>query len=76
MRIFICEELINNLEFNINKIKKIQSKIDMDNYEAYFIYTFALFESALCEAIRHILSAFPEKIKSEKQLTLYNGSRD
>lgn len=70
MRIFICEELINNLEFNINKIKKIQSKIDMDNYEAYFIYTFALFESALCEAIRHILSAFPEKINSEKQLTL------
>lgn len=70
MRIFICEELINNLESNINKIKTIQSKINMDNYEAYFIYTFALFESALCEAIRHILSAFPEKINSEKQLPI------
>lgn len=70
MRIFICEELINNLESNISKIKKIQSKIDRDNYEAYFIYTFALFESALCEAIRHIFRAFPEKINSEKQLPL------
>lgn len=73
MRIFICEELINNLESNINKIKEIQSKIDLDNYEAYFIYTFALFESALCEAIRHIINAFPEKINSEKQLSLSNN---
>lgn len=70
MRIFICEELIKNLESNTDKIKKIQSKIDLDNYEAYFIYAFALFESALCEAIRHILSAFPEKINGEKQLSL------
>lgn len=70
MRIFICEELIDNLESNINKIENIQSKIDMDNYEAYFIYTFALFESSLCEAMRHMLNAFPEKINSEKQLSL------
>ena len=72
MRIFICEELINNLGANINKIKEIQPKVDRDNYEAYFIYAFALFESALCEAMRHMLSAFPEKISSEKQFPLSN----
>lgn len=69
MRIFICEELINNLKANISKIKIMQPKIDSDNFEAYFIYTFALFESALCEAMRHMLSAFPEKISNEKQLS-------
>lgn len=68
MRIFICEELINNLKANISKIKKMQPKIDRDNFEAYFIYTFALFESTLCEAMRHMLCAFPEKISNEKQL--------
>ena len=70
MRIFICEELINNLESNINKIKKIESMIDKNNGEAYFIYAFALFESALFEAIRHMFRAFPEKINSKKQLIL------
>jgi hypothetical protein len=70
MRIFICEELINNIESNINKIKKIPTNIDKDNYEAYFIYAFALFESALSEAVRHILRSFPEKINSEKKLFL------
>lgn len=70
MRIFICEELVNNLESNISRIKKVQPDIDANNYEAYFIYAFALFESAFCEAIRHILGAFPEKINSEKYLSL------
>lgn len=70
MRIFICKELINNLDANIGKIKEIQPKVDKYNYEAYFIFAFALFESALCEAMRHMLSAFPEKINSEKQFTL------
>lgn len=70
MRIFICEELVNNLESNISRIKKIQPNIDANNYEAYFIYAFALFESAFCEAIRHILGAFPEKINREKHLPL------
>ena len=70
MRVFICEELITNLEANISKIKETLSKIDRDNYEAYLIYDFALFESAFCEAMRHILSAFPEKISNEKQLSL------
>lgn len=70
MRIFICEELINDLKSNIEKIKEIQFKIEIDNYEAYFIYTFALFESAFCEAIRHIINSFPEKISNEKPLSI------
>ncbi|WP_313162648.1 hypothetical protein [Sedimentibacter sp.] len=70
MRIFICEELVNNLESSINRIKKIQMNVDANNYEAYFIYAFALFESAFCGAIRHILGAFPEKINREKYLSL------
>jgi len=70
MRIFICEELINNLESNINKIKEIQYKIDSENYEAYFIYAFALFESGFSETMRHMLKAFPERINSEKQPSL------
>jgi len=70
MRIFICEELINNLESNINKIKEIQYKLDSENYEAYFIYAFALFESGLSEIMKHILKAFPEKMNSEKQPSL------
>ncbi len=32
MRIFICEELINYLKSNIEKIKEIQFKIEVDNY--------------------------------------------
>ena len=78
MRIFVCEELINNLKTNIDKIRQLQEKIDSENYEAYLIYSFALFESAICEAVRHILSSFPEKLSNQKQLsisaeTIYNN---
>jgi hypothetical protein len=37
MRLFICEDLIYNLDSNICKIKNMQPKIDKDNFEAYFI---------------------------------------
>lgn len=69
MRIFICGELIKNLQANINKIETVCHEINSRNYEAYFIYVFALFEGAVCEAIRHILTSFPEKISNEKQLS-------
>jgi hypothetical protein len=66
MRIFVCDELINNLKINIVKIEEAYNQIGEKNHEAFFIYTFALFESAICEVMRHILIAFPEKISSEK----------
>lgn len=79
MRIFICEELIKNLKINMDKIRQLQNNIDSENYEANLIYSFALFESAICETIRHILSSFPEKINNQKQLyisaeTIYNNA--
>lgn len=62
----MCEELVKNLKANIEKIDEAYRQIEEKNYEAFFIYTFALFESAICEVMRHILIAFPEKISSEK----------
>lgn len=72
MRIFVCKELIENLKVNINKIEEINVKVNDKKYEAeaFFIYAFALFESAICESIRHILTVFPEKISSEKNSKL------
>ncbi|GEN89783.1 hypothetical protein [Oceanobacillus sojae] len=70
MRVFVCEEMIHNIEVNIDKIKNIQSKFDEVNYEAYYIYAFALFESAVCEAIRHVLTSFPEKIRKNLELKI------
>lgn len=66
MRIFVCGELMKNLKVNIEKIEEAYKQANDKNYEAFFIYTFALFESAVCESMRHILIAFPEKIPSEK----------
>lgn len=66
MRVFVCEELIKNLKSNVEKIEEACKHLEENNYEAFYIYTFALFESAVCESIRHILIAFPEKISSEK----------
>ncbi|WP_339181047.1 hypothetical protein [Oceanobacillus sp. FSL W7-1293] len=68
MRIFVCEELIHNIKVNLNEIKSIQANLDQVNYKAYYIYAFALFESSICEAIRHILASFPEKIRKNQQL--------
>lgn len=66
MRIFVCRELIKNLVANIEKIEETHRQIRENNYEAFFIYTYALFESAICESMRHVLTAFPEKISNEK----------
>lgn len=65
MRLFVSEVLLENLNSNIKKIEKIYKRVDDSNSEAFFIYSFALFESAICESIRHILAAFPEKIKGD-----------
>lgn len=73
MRILVCEELINDLRVNIEKIKDMSVKLDKSNYEAFFVYSFALFESSICEASRRILAAFPEKLSDEKQPKLKNS---
>jgi len=66
MRIFVCEALLENLNVNIIKIQEAFNEVNNKNYEAFFIYSFGLFESAVCEIIRHILTIFPEKILREK----------
>lgn len=45
-------------------------QLEKNNYEAFFVYSFALFESSICEALRRILAAFPEKLSDEKQSKL------
>lgn len=70
MRIFVCEELIDDLRVNIEKIKDMFRQLDEKNYEAFFVYSFSLFESSICEVIRRILVAFPEKLSDGKQLKL------
>lgn len=67
MRVLVCEELINDLQVNIEKIKDMYVQLKNNNYEAFFVYSFALFESSICEALRRILAAFPEKLSDEKQ---------
>lgn len=67
MRVLVCEELINDLRVNIDKIEDMARKLDRNNYEAFFVYSFALFESGICEAIRRLLAAFPEKLSDDKQ---------
>lgn len=67
MRILVCEELINDLKVNIKKINDMSLQLDDNNYEAFFVYSFALFESGICEVLRRILAAFPEKLSDEKQ---------
>jgi hypothetical protein len=73
MRILVCEELINDLRVNIEKIKDMSVQLKKNNYEAFFVYSFALFESSICEALRRILDAFPEKLSDEKQPKLKNS---
>lgn len=73
MRILVCEELTNDLKVNIEKIKDMSAQLDKNNYEAFFVYSFALFESSICEALRRILAAFPEKLSDEKQPKLKNS---
>ncbi|WP_440116316.1 hypothetical protein [Paenibacillus sp. QZ-Y1] len=73
MRILVCEELINDLNVNIDKIKDMSSQLNRSNYEAFFVYSFALFESSICEALRRILAAFPEKLSDEKQPKIKNS---
>ncbi|SDT56379.1 hypothetical protein SAMN05444162_4998 [Paenibacillaceae bacterium GAS479] len=73
MRILICEELTNDLKVNIEKIKDMSAQLDKNNYEAFFVYSFALFESSVCEALRRILAAFPEKLSDEKQPKIKNS---
>jgi len=70
LRIFVCEELLKNLEVNMVKIKNSLNQIDEENKEAFYIYNFALFESAICEVIRHILISFPEKMSDKKEVKL------
>jgi hypothetical protein len=67
MRILVCEELINDLRVNIGKIKDMSVHLKKNNFEAFFVYSFALFESSICEALRRILASFPEKLSDEKQ---------
>lgn len=67
MRILVCEELVNDLRENIEKINEMSLQLEKNNYEAFFVYSFALFESSICEALRRILAAFPEKLSDEKQ---------
>lgn len=67
MRVFVCEELINDLRANFEKIKEMFEQLNKQNYEAFFVYSFALFESSICEILRRILAAFPEKLSDEKQ---------
>jgi hypothetical protein len=73
MRVFICQELIDDLRVNIEKVKDMYRQLDEKNYEALFVYSFALFESSICEVIRRILAAFPEKLSDEKQPKLKNS---
>ncbi|MCM3761771.1 hypothetical protein M3212_13415 [Alkalihalobacillus oceani] len=73
MRILVCEELTNDLRVNIEKIKDMSEQLEKNNYEAFFVYSFALFESSICEALRRILAAFPEKLTDEKQPKLKNS---
>jgi hypothetical protein len=73
MRILVCEELINELRVNVVRIKEMIIQLNQNNYEAFFVYSFALFESSICEAIRRILVAFPEKLSDEKQPKLKNS---
>lgn len=65
MRIFICDELLQNIYKNISEIENYYCNIDVFNSKPYFIYCFSLFESALTEALRHFLHAFPEKSNGE-----------
>ncbi|MFF2093329.1 hypothetical protein [Paenibacillus sp. NPDC058174] len=67
MRVFVCEELINDLRVNFEKINDMFGQMNKQNYEAFFVYSFALFESSICEVVRRILAAFPEKLSDEKQ---------
>ena len=65
MRIFICNELIKDISLNIAEMEKYSLNLNDMTYKPYFIYSFALFESALNNSMRHFLNAFPEKMNGD-----------
>lgn len=67
MRIFISEKMVRPIYKNLDKMKSLINNIDDRDYEARYIYSFALFESAICGAVGNILMAFPEKGKKIPQ---------
>lgn len=70
LQLFICEVLINNLEKNIEKIEDSIDNINEKNYEAFYIYNYSLFESAICEVLRHLFNGFPMMLPDSKEVKI------
>lgn len=66
-RIFICEEWIYNIQQNAERIQNAIDGITDDNKEMSYLFAFSLFESALSEAYRQFLFAFPEKFSNKEE---------
>lgn len=58
----IKDELLSSLKDSKHRIEKLIKLIDDNNYEALFIYSYSIFESALLNVNRVILISFPQKI--------------
>ncbi|MGE4273803.1 MAG: hypothetical protein AB7E31_13230 [Desulfitobacterium sp.] len=61
-RIFICEEWVYPINNNADRIQSAIDAITDDNKDMNYLFAFSLFESALSEALRQYLFAFPEKL--------------
>jgi len=42
VRIFVCDEMLRNIQINLGKIKSAIRNANDNDYEAYYIYSFAL----------------------------------
>lgn len=58
----IKDELLYSLNDCKYRIENLLNLIDENNYEAFFIYSFSIFESAILYINRYILITFPKKI--------------
>lgn len=60
--LLIKDELVENLFDSKKRIIKLLANMGEDNYEAFYLYSFSIFESVLLDIVKTILIAFPEKI--------------
>jgi hypothetical protein len=66
-RIFICDEWVYGIQNNAERIKNALNGLNEDSKEMTYIFAFSLFESALSEAYRQFLFAFPEKFSNKEE---------
>lgn len=77
VRFFVCEDIVKFVDSLQNELREVVSDINEKNKNAYFIYSYSVFESVITEILRYYFVAFPEKldktISIDKEIIINNS---